>query len=100
MKKLVTVLLLALSLSTGYAQTSKKEFVFHGKVEKIDAKARTITVNGEKVDGWMGAMTMLYKVDGQSAIDTLKAGDQIVAKVYEGDFTTLHNVQLASAEKK
>jgi protein SCO1 len=101
MKTVIVGLILALAISTGYAQQSaKKEYVFRGKVEKVDAKAKTLTVNGEKVEGWMGAMTMLYKVDNESVIETLKAGDQIVAKVYDGDFTTLHNVQLAPAEKK
>jgi Cu/Ag efflux protein CusF len=55
-------------------------------------------VNGEKVEGWMDAMTMLYKVSNPEVLTKLKAGDQITAKVYEGDASTLYDVQLASKE--
>ena len=85
-------------LSTAYAQQSgKKEHTFHGKVEKVDAKGKTLTVNGEKVDGWMGAMTMNYSIDKEDAIKSIKVGDQITAKVYDGDFKVLHDVQVVPA---
>lgn len=41
----------------------------------------------------MGEMTMGYGVDGDTVFNRVKAGDQITAKVYEGDFT-LHEVQV------
>ena len=49
----MVVLLLAISfLSAASAQqTGKKEFTFQGKVEKVDVKAKTITVKGEKSRG-------------------------------------------------
>jgi len=50
-----------------------------------------LTVNGEKVEGWMDAMTMTYKVDKPDVLKMVKVGDQIMATVYDGD-TTLHNV--------
>ena len=87
------VLCLTFSL---YAQQTKakKEFSFKGKIEKVDANAKTLSVNGEKVDGWMGAMTMVYRVDKPDVIKTLKVGDQITAKVYEGDFSTLYDIKV------
>ena len=92
---------LALCLSTAYAQqTGKKEHAFRGKVEKVDAKAKTLTVNGENVEGWMGAMTMSYAVDKEEVITKVKPGDQITAKVYDGDFKTLHDVQVIPANNK
>ena len=82
-------------VSAAHAQQSgKKAFTFHGKVEKVDAKDKTLTVNGEKVDGWMGAMTMVYGVDKDDVLKQVKSGDQITAKVYEGDFKTLFEVKI------
>jgi Cu/Ag efflux protein CusF len=72
-----------------------KEFTFRGTVESIDAKARNLTVNGEDVEGWMGAMTMVYGVDNGEIVDTVKVGDQITATVRSGDFQTLHGVAIA-----
>jgi len=92
---------LCVSLATATAQQrGKKEFTFRGKVEKVDANAKTLTVNGEKVDGWMAAITMVYKVDKADVLKTLKAGDQIAAKVYEGDFMTLYDVKVEPPPKK
>ena len=93
--------MLVLCLSPVFAQqTAKKEHPFRGKVEKVDSKTKTLTVNGEKVEGWMMAMTMTYGVDKPEILNKVKAGDQITAKVYDGDFSTLHDVQVARAEKK
>ena len=90
--------ILGLLLSTASAQQAgKKEFAFKGKVEKVDATAKKITVLNEKVDGWMGAMSMSYSVDKPDVLAKLKVGDQITAKVYEGDFKTLYAVQPAPA---
>jgi Cu/Ag efflux protein CusF len=41
----------------------------------------------------MGAMTMDYKVDDPSILDKVKPGDQIMATVYDGDYS-LHKVQI------
>jgi len=103
--RFVTVIgvMLVFCLSTAFAQQpAKKEHEFRGKIEKVDAKTKTLTVNGEKVEGWMGAMTMTYGVDKPEILTKVKAGDQITAKVYDGDFSTLHDVQLlpAAANKK
>lgn len=76
------------------ASAEKKEHVFKGKVEKVDPQAKTLTVDGENVEGWMSAMTMTYSADKPDVYDTVKAGDQITAKVYDGDFATLHDVQV------
>jgi Cu/Ag efflux protein CusF len=94
---------LCLLLSTAYTQQSgKREHVFKGRVEKVDVKGKSITVNGEKVEGWMGAMTMSYTVDKEDALKGIKVGDQITAKVYDGDFKVLHDVKVvpASPSKK
>ena len=43
----------------------------------INETAKSLKLNGEKVEGWMGAMTMDYKVDDPALLKKLKAGDQI-----------------------
>ncbi len=68
----------------------KKSFVFHGKVTAVDAANNRLTVANEPIEGWMGAMTMGYPADSVSGI---KVGDQITAKVYDGDFS-LHEVKV------
>lgn len=79
-------------------QAGKKEFELRGKVEKVDTKAKRLTVDHENVEGWMKAMKMIYKVDKEDVLKTLKPGDQITAKVYEGDFDMLYGVQRAPAK--
>jgi Cu/Ag efflux protein CusF len=91
----VGMMMLAVCVPAGQAQTAeKKAHTFRGKVEKIDAASKTMVVNGENVEGWMAAMTMTYVVDKDDVFKTVKVGDQITAKVYDGDFT-LHDVQVA-----
>jgi Cu/Ag efflux protein CusF len=84
-----------LLLPAAYAQQAgKKEHAFRGKVEQVDTKAKTLSVNGENVQGWMAAMTMTYGVDKEDVINHVKVGDQITAKVYDGDFKTLYDVRV------
>ena len=76
--------------------TVKKPHPFRGKVEKVDLAAKSLTVAGEDVAGWMGAMTMVYEVDRGEALANIAVGDQITATVYEGDFRTLHDVAVSA----
>ena len=99
--RLVTVLGLALLIATaclGQAPAGKKSFHFHGKVESVSADG--LTVSGDKVEGWMDAMTMKYKVDDPKVLKQVKAGDEITATVYDGEFTLLHKVQVAGKSAK
>src|SRR5262245_27389762 len=80
------------------APAGKKEHVFKGKVERIDVANKTFTVNGQKVEGWMDAMTMNYVPDKEDVLKQLKVGDEITAKVYDGDFRTLYDIQVVPAK--
>jgi len=97
------ILCLLLPLAYGQAdKAGKKEFTFKGQVEKVDAKS--VTVKNESVPGWMNSMSMSYSVDKPDVLKTVKPGDQITAKVYEGDFKTLYGLQVvappAGSDKK
>src|SRR2546428_13967740 len=88
-RRLTTVfagVLFTATLCLGQA-SAKKTYTFHGKVEAIDESSKSLKVNGEKVEGWMDAMTMDYKVDDPAILKNAKAGDQIMATVYDGDLT-------------
>lgn len=76
---------------------AKAEHVFRGKVEKVDAAAKSFSVNGENVEGWMGAMTMTYTADPPDVFGKVNVGDTITARVFDGDFGTLHDVQVVPA---
>jgi ribosomal protein S1 len=78
------------------AQAEAKSYTFHGKVEAITDKG--LTVDGEKVAGWMDAMKMTYPVDKPDVLKMVKVGDQIMATVYQGDMT-LHNVMTMPPDK-
>ena len=86
--------ILTAALCLGQAPAARKSYTFHGKVVSVNKDTQRVTVNGEKVDGWMAAMTMNYQVDDPSLFTKLKPGDQIAATVFDGDHV-LHYVRLA-----
>jgi hypothetical protein len=82
------------SSKSGAQITGKKEHTFRGTVEKVDTSTGMLSVSGENVPGWMGPMTMNYRLDKPANV-TVKPGDRITAKVYDGDFSTLHDVHVS-----
>jgi Cu/Ag efflux protein CusF len=90
---LCMLLPMAFGQQTGNA-AKKQEFTFKGKVEKVDAATKTITVNNEKIEGWMDSMSMSYSVDKPDMLKKIKVGDQITAKVYKDEYKILHDVQV------
>jgi Cu/Ag efflux protein CusF len=82
-----------------HAQGTKKSFTFHGKVESVDAASKSMTVNGDKVEGWMEAMSMKYAVDNADVFKTVKVGDSIEATVYDGDYK-LYKVHVVKSPAK
>jgi len=67
----------------------------HGKVLAVDAIGHSLTVQARRVETWMGAITAIYKVDNQKLLRQVKAGDQIMGKVFDGE-TALHHVQIVA----
>jgi len=79
-------------------QSGKKAYPFRGKVEQVNTGLKQLTVTNEPIEGWMGTMTMAFAVDNKDVLGSVKVGDQITAKVYDGD-TTLYEVQVVSQPK-
>ena len=74
-------------------QPAKKEYLFRGKVTQVDAASKQLTVTNEPIEGWMGVMTMAFRVSNEEVLKHIKPGDQLTAKVYAGDFT-LYDVKV------
>ena len=74
-----------------------KSHTLQGKVEQVGADR--LTVNHGKIEGYMDAMTMPYKVDKPDILKKVKAGDQIKATVYDGDFT-LYEIEILPPQQK
>jgi Cu/Ag efflux protein CusF len=89
----------AAALLRGQSNSGKKSHTLRGKIESIDAPSKSMTVNHGKVEGWMEAMTMKYKVDNADVFHTAKVGDTIEATVYDGDYT-LYKVHVVKDEKR
>jgi protein SCO1 len=99
-KKATALVLLAFmfALAGAAQQPAKgKSFTLRGKVEEV-GKDR-LTVNHERVEGYMGAMTMPYKVDTPDVLSKVKVGDQIEATVYADDYT-LYNIKVVPPATK
>jgi Cu/Ag efflux protein CusF len=80
--------------------SGKKQFVFRGIVEKVNAAGGTVDVKNDSIPGWMAPMSMTYHVDAPAVLETLKGGDRITATVYEGDTSKLYQVRVAALPKK
>jgi len=86
--------------TTATAQQAKgKSHTLEGEV--MGKQTDRVVVNHGKVEGYMDAMTMSYKVDKPDVLKTVKVGDRVSATVYDGDFTLyeLHVTKAASKAK-
>jgi Cu/Ag efflux protein CusF len=99
------VILLALLVVSGAARptapqtpsaAARPSHPFRGTVQKVDPGAQTVLVSNENVPDWMPPMTMSYRVSNPAILRTLKAGDRVSATVYDGDFTKLYRVRVAT----
>jgi Cu/Ag efflux protein CusF len=83
---------------TATAQQAKgKSHTLEGKVEAVQTDK--VIVNHGKVEGYMDAMVMSYKVDKPEILKRLKGGDKISATVYDGDFT-LYDIHVTPRQDK
>jgi Cu/Ag efflux protein CusF len=59
-----------------------ERYKLDGVVLSLDASGHTAKIKGEKIEGWMDAMTMEYPVKDRAEFNTLHAGDHITATVF------------------
>ena len=94
----ITLAVACLFGMTATAQQAKgKSHTLEGKVEGVQTDR--LTVNHGKVEGYMDAMTMPYKVDKPDILKKVKVGDRISATVYDGDYT-LYDVHVVPPHEK
>lgn len=66
--------------------------IFHVRGKVLGTDATHVTLDHEAVPGFMGAMTMSYKLRDPNVVSELHPGDQIVAKILvQQDATGFHN---------
>jgi Cu/Ag efflux protein CusF len=101
MRFLAAMALLCLLAAAGFAQANakKKKYTLHGKIEAVKGSEQKVTVKHDKIEGYMGAMTMDYKVDDGAMLNQLKPGDEITATLYEDDYT-LYDIRLTRIDDR
>jgi len=95
--KYLATLIAAAGLMFAQHPANAKSHPFKGKVTEVSKDK--VTVAHGNIEGFMGAMTMGYKVDKPDVLTKVKAGDEIEATVYTDDFT-LYDVKVVPAKGK
>jgi Cu/Ag efflux protein CusF len=77
-----------LGASAAFAQESASSGVFHGVgiVKAIDRAKGWLTVDHKAIDGFMGAMEMMYRVEPARLIAGVKVGDRIAFDIDAGRY--------------
>lgn len=71
----------------------------HGTVVAVDAVELKLTVQARRLEAWMGAITTIYAVDNQKVMREVRAGDQIMGKVFDGE-TILRHVEIVAVSAR
>ncbi len=59
-----------------------KHYSIHGQIVRLDAKDKLATIKHQKIEGWMGAMTMDFPVRDDKEFSALREGEKIDATVF------------------
>jgi Cu/Ag efflux protein CusF len=100
--RLAAALVVICSLAAaGFAQANakKKNYTLHGTIQAVKGSEQKVTVKHDKIEGYMGAMTMDYKVADPEMMKKLKTGDEITATIYEDEYT-LYDIHPAQSYPK
>src|SRR5215469_2778496 len=89
-----------ISCSQEAADTAKqskeppKQYKMHGEVTRVDAQGKVASVNAERIDGWMEAMSMEYPVKDPQDLSALHPNECIDATVFvQGNDFWLANIK-------
>ena len=67
------------------AETSKeppKQYQLRGEIVRLDPQAKTATINAQKIEGWMEAMSMEYPVKDANDFSKLQPSECIDATLF------------------
>ena len=74
--------ILLLLLTACSKPAPEKRYTLHGDVIALDFRTRIATIKGDKIEGWMEAMTMEYPVKDKAEFAKLQVGRRIAATVF------------------
>ena len=78
------LLCVAALASCGHAGEIKR-YRLRGEIVRLDPQAHIALIKHEKIEGWMEAMTMEYRVKDNREFQALREGDRITATVFVRD---------------
>lgn len=96
---LIPIAALAISGSALAGPVPRTSHTVHGKVLAVDAITHSLTVQARRVEAWMGSLTTIYHVENAKVLRQVKAGDQIMGKVYDGE-TALQHVEIVAVSAR
>lgn len=87
--------------SQAAANVQPKKFLMRGKVVKVDAKNGGVVIDHQAIPGFMGAMTMEYRVKDPNVLTELHPGDRLNATVLNagGDNIELDDIVITAQAK-
>jgi Cu/Ag efflux protein CusF len=84
------------NMATGSPAPTQR-YALTGRVTSLDKAGRTVTVDGEAVPGFMGAMMMSYPVKDEHLLDHVSASDHIRATIVRiGDDYWLEDIETSN----
>lgn len=78
----ISLILLSILVSCQPAPQPEQRYPMRGTVVRLDQKARVATIEHEKIEGWMEAMTMDFPVKDEAGWKHLSPGRRITATVF------------------
>lgn len=95
----IAVMCLMALYSSAQTNAKKKSYTLHGTIQAVKDSEKKVTVKHDKIEGYMGAMTMDYGVSDGAMLKKLKAGDEIAATIYEDEYN-LYDIRVVQIDDR